>query len=36
MIRIDETKCIGCGQCVKDCFSHTLRIENSKAVVAGP
>lgn len=35
MIIIDQNKCIGCGQCVNDCFPKNLRLENGKAVVAG-
>lgn len=28
MIQIDQTKCIGCGACTKDCIKNCLRIEN--------
>ena len=35
-ITIDQTKCIGCGQCVNDCFPKNLRLEDGKAVVGGP
>ncbi|MBQ7486049.1 MAG: 4Fe-4S binding protein [Clostridia bacterium] len=30
-IAIDEEKCIGCGQCVKDCGTSVLYLENGKA-----
>lgn len=30
---IDETKCIGCGKCVKDCVAFSLYLENGKANV---
>ncbi len=36
MIRIDTEKCIGCGQCVKDCLNRALKIEEGKAVVTKP
>lgn len=32
MIRIDKEKCMGCGQCVRDCFPGEIKIENNKAV----
>lgn len=32
MVQIDTTRCIGCGQCVKDCFARQLRIEEQKAI----
>ncbi len=32
MIKIDETKCIGCGQCVKDCFPIDIELVDGKAV----
>ncbi len=32
MIRIDETKCIGCGKCVDDCISDRLVLRDNKAV----
>lgn len=35
-INIDQTKCIGCGQCVKECFPKNLHLENNKVVVNGP
>ena len=31
-IVIDNSKCIGCAQCVKDCVASSLYIENGKAV----
>ena len=30
-IAIDEEKCIGCGQCAKDCGTSVLYLENGKA-----
>lgn len=30
-IVIDNEKCIGCGQCVKDCGTNVLYLENGKA-----
>ena len=33
MITIDIEKCIGCGQCVKDCFGKNLAMEDNKAKV---
>ena len=35
MITIDETRCIGCGACVADCFPQALRLEDGKAAVVG-
>ena len=32
MVRIEEGKCIGCGQCVRDCFARQLRLVEGKAV----
>lgn len=31
MVEISKEKCIGCGQCVKECFPHCLTLENGKA-----
>lgn len=31
MIQIDSSRCIGCGQCVRDCFARQLRIEQGTA-----
>lgn len=31
MIHIDENRCIGCKQCVRDCFANQLRVEEGKA-----
>jgi heterodisulfide reductase subunit A-like polyferredoxin len=33
MISIDVEKCIGCGQCVKDCFPSDIEIIDGKAKV---
>jgi len=33
MIKIDVEKCIGCGQCVKDCFPNDIEIVYGKAHV---
>ena len=33
MINIDVEKCIGCGQCVKDCFPSDIEIIDGKAKV---
>lgn len=35
MIIIDTDKCIGCGQCVRDCFPHYLTLSDGKALVSG-
>lgn len=35
MVNIDTEKCIGCGRCVKDCFSGVIRLENGRAVSNG-
>lgn len=35
MVRIDEKTCIGCGQCVKDCFPNEIIIEDGKAKLKG-
>ena len=35
MVLVNEGRCIGCGQCEKDCFSRTIRVENGKAKVFG-
>ena len=31
---IDNTKCIGCGLCVRVCLSETLSLKDGKAVVS--
>ena len=31
-LRIDSTKCIGCGKCAGICPMHNIKIENNKAV----
>ena len=36
MIQIDNTRCTGCGLCIKDCITGNIRAENGKAVVSGP
>ena len=35
MIIIDTDKCIGCGQCVRDCFPRYLTLADGKAQVSG-
>lgn len=35
MIKIDESLCIGCGKCVKDCIAQRIKLENQKAHVTG-
>ncbi|MBS4960848.1 MAG: nitroreductase family protein [Clostridiales bacterium] len=32
MILIDETLCIGCGRCVTDCFTSSIRLKDGKAI----
>jgi nitroreductase/NAD-dependent dihydropyrimidine dehydrogenase PreA subunit len=32
MVKIDESRCVGCGQCAKDCISLCLEVEEGKAV----
>lgn len=32
-IQINQSKCIGCGLCIKDCVSGTLEMQNGKAAV---
>ena len=34
MISIDQNKCIGCGQCVKDCFFQAICLKEGKAEVS--
>lgn len=36
MLEILEEKCIGCGQCVKECFPQCLSIQNGKVKTNGP
>ncbi|MEN8905184.1 MAG: nitroreductase family protein [Clostridiales bacterium] len=33
MININTDKCIGCGQCVKDCFPRDIEVIDGKAVI---
>lgn len=33
MVLIDREKCVGCGQCVKDCVAGILKVEDGCAVV---
>lgn len=33
MMKVDNEKCIGCGQCVKDCFPKDIEIVNGKAKI---
>ena len=35
MVKINENLCIGCGDCVKDCFVGNISIENGYAKVHG-
>ena len=35
-VHIDAGRCIGCGECVDDCFPGVLRLEEGIAVVGGP
>ena len=35
MVHIDQTLCIGCGLCFKDCFGNNLKMEDGKAKVLG-
>lgn len=32
MISIDENRCVGCGQCVRDCFPEDILLQGGKAV----
>lgn len=37
MLTIDQSKCIGCGQCVKECFGFHIYMEDKKVVeLPGP
>ena len=33
MVIIDSQKCIGCGLCATDCFSHNLKLAGGKMTV---
>ncbi|RGF74187.1 nitroreductase family protein [Ruminococcus sp. AF31-8BH] len=35
MIIIDKEKCVGCGNCAKDCFGYNLSMEHGKMEVKG-
>ena len=35
MIKIDQSKCMGCGECVADCFNGCLAVIDGKANVVG-
>lgn len=35
MVVIDRQKCIGCGQCIRDCFGYNLQMKENKAQAAG-
>ena len=35
IIKIDEEKCIGCGNCVPKCHKSVIEIVNGKAKVVG-
>ena len=32
-VEINESKCVGCGKCAKDCISQIIRMKNKKAKV---
>ncbi len=34
-MKIDESLCIGCGKCVKDCFSRTIQLGPGHAIFTG-
>lgn len=36
MILIDQSKCIGCGACVRDCLNHTIAVRGGHAEILGP
>lgn len=33
MMNVNIEKCVGCGQCVKDCFANTIALVNGKAKI---
>ncbi|MGL5088477.1 MAG: 4Fe-4S dicluster domain-containing protein, partial [Cetobacterium sp.] len=33
MFKVDSTKCIGCGLCIKDCFVKDIELFDGKAVI---
>lgn len=33
MMNVDKTKCIGCGECVKDCFPSDIVMDKGKAFI---
>ena len=33
MVKIEQSLCIGCAKCVKDCVSGVLHIDQGKAAV---
>lgn len=35
-VQIDTEKCVGCGNCVKDCPGHALEMEDGKARMKNP
>ena len=36
MIQIDQSRCIGCGLCVSDCFPGALTLEHHQAALTAP
>lgn len=36
MIQINESLCIGCGMCAKDCLAFRIKIDKDKAVYSSP
>ncbi len=35
MVKIDQDKCQGCGECVDNCPAEILAMDGDKAIVAG-
>lgn len=36
MVKIEQDLCIGCGECIKDCFGRALALEDGRAKVTRP